>query len=168
MRTIGEIRADCESHGACDYYLARWSACRSKAELFDLACSAEGLGFLARGLHEGWGATVGDLLSIFRAFVNGRYTSVQHRGESDREYDSAIWCGYDGDIDVATTCAGIFGCRGTVTVKPLHVCSIFVDPSCDIEIACPDTSRAAVWTAAGAPVPVVSGKDRIITRRITA
>lgn len=164
MRTIEEIKAACEAHGICADYLDRWSGCRSKREVFDLGCTIEGLEYLAKGIRDGWGFSVAEIKSIFAKYTDGRYTSIRHPG-TDREYDSEIWCGYDGDITVGTTCMGIFGCTGNVYVKPFHACHVFLDPSSDVEIYCPSTSRAVIRSS-GRAVKVAEGSSRITFKEI--
>lgn len=158
MRTIEEIKQDYIGHGICDGYLGMWDMTRSKRELLDIGSTMQGLGFLARGLSEGWGFTLEEIQSMFRYYINGRYVSNVDREPGS--YDSMIWCGFSGVVHVSTTCAGMFGCDCTLDIKPWHVCYIFLDKSSRLDIQCPGTSRVMVENYGGK----VSGTGRITVK----
>lgn len=155
MRTIEEIKQEYISHGICHDYLSQWERTGSRRELMDMGCTMQGLGFIAQGLSEGWGFTVREIKAMFRHYINGRYVSEADRGTG--RYDSVIWCGFSGSAEVSTTCAGFFGCRCHVDIKPWHTCYIFLDKSSELDISCPETSAVVVENYGGK----AEGKGRI-------
>ena len=150
MRTIEEIRADCEAHEICKGYKEKWSSAKSRKELFDMGCSIQGMEFLVRCSDGGFGFTHDEICHIFRHYLNHEYVSVQYKG-TEREYDGAIWCGFEEEAFVDVTCALFLGCSADVRIVPNHICHIFSDKASKLRIIAPESSTVVFH---GNPVSV--------------
>lgn len=93
----------------CKEYFDKLNNAKSKKALIDLALDANGLSWTAE-------AVVKEELPIeviandFKPFLNGKYVR-----EADG-FTSALFCDFDGEIRVTTTCALIIGYKGIVRV----------------------------------------------------
>lgn len=164
MRTIDDIRTECETHGICADYIDRWRSAKSRKELFDMGCSIQGMEFLVRCMDAGYGFSADEICSIFGAYLNYRYISVQHK-ETEREYDGAIWCRNTGPITAGVTCTAILCCNADVVIKPFHVCHLFVDRESCIKVICPATSIAIIHSD-GSHIDTSQCEGRVKTVRI--
>lgn len=105
------FRRNAERLGLCDEFSQRWSNCKSKKQLYDLACNVNSLAYLAEMIAKGYGLSSEYLQREFGQFLNGKCVHVDTEG-----YTSVIYCGLDGGMDISTTCALIVDCRGVVSV----------------------------------------------------
>lgn len=112
MNEMEQFRHNAERLGLCDTFAQKWSACRSKKQLYDLACDVNSLEYLADMIARGHGLPPEYLTKEFGQFLNGKYI------HKDNGYTSCIYCQPPEDaIKIGTTATLIIGFKGAVVVE---------------------------------------------------
>lgn len=161
MRDMNEIREDSLRHGLCSEWDSRWSACRSRKEIFDMGATIDGMEFVRRMLNEGWGFGKDELESMFSHYINGRYIS-EHGGK----YRSEAWIGFKGETRMETALAGFFSCDCVIYIKPFHICHMFADRDSRLTIHVPDSSKAYLH-ADGADLTITGRPENAIMKTMS-
>lgn len=160
----GKMRGECLDHGICGDYLARYDACRTPRDLYDLACTSEGLMWLTKCCSGGWGFTPEWLADTLRAFTNGRCrTEIEGRAGSD--YDSMLCVKHSGRVRVDTALCGFIGCDCDAEVAPGTVCRIYADAGTTLRLSCPPGSTAIIETYSDRVSVSGGGRTRILRAR---
>lgn len=81
-----QFRRNADRLGLCDTFAQKWSACRSKKQLYDLACDVNSLAYLADMIARGYGLSPEYLLKEFGQFLNGK--CIYNKDG----YSSCIYC----------------------------------------------------------------------------
>ena len=138
----------------CDKYLDKAKSCKSKKQLFDLACDINGSSFLC----ESKSLDLDTIEKEFEKYINGRCKNTLANNEDF--YTSAIYCKHEGNVYVDTTLTTFLGCKGRVEIENYTSAFIFVDGNSDLVIYCPQKSMVKVEVFNGGKVKVV-GEGRI-------
>lgn len=77
--------------------------------MIDLALDANGMQWTAEAVAKGE-LSPATISNDFKPFLNGRYIR-----QADG-YTSALFCDFDGELNITTTCALIVDCRGVIRV----------------------------------------------------
>ena len=111
---MARFRHNADRLGLCDTFAQKWSNCKSKKQLYDLACNVNSLSYLAEMIAKGYGLTPDYLSREFGQFLNGKCI---YNGDG---YSSCIYCRPPEDeIDITTTAALIIGFEGNIIVDRL-------------------------------------------------
>lgn len=111
MTEMEQFRRNAERLGLCDTFAQKWSACRSKKQLYDLACDVNSLEYIADMIARGYGLSPEYLLKEFGQFMNGKCV---YEGEG---YTSCIYClPEDVEIRLHTTSCLIICHDGEIVV----------------------------------------------------
>lgn len=114
-----KFRHNADRLGLCEEFSQRWSDCKSKKQLYDLACNVNSLSYLAEMIAKGYGLTPEYLVSEFGQFFNGKCV---YNGNG---YSSCIYCRPPEDkIEIATTAALIIDFDGVVKVD--RPCELYI------------------------------------------
>lgn len=152
MDEMQVFRRNAERLGLCTTFSQKWSDCKSKKQLFDLACNVNSLAYMADMTSRGYGLTPEYLIREFGQFLNGRCI-VEADG-----YSSCIYCSYDKDIEIHTTALLIIDYKGTVYIPENHICEIYLCGSeCQISgngVALVYLYKSSVTNQATAPIIV--------------
>lgn len=135
----------------CAEYKDKIDIAKSNKQLVDIVMDANGMSFLPEMLSKGIPLSYDLITSRFAPFINGKYTG-HIKNDKGHEYTSAIYCGYIGDIDNAsTTLLTLLGCSCVVNISPNAFVHIYVDGNSSVQVNCPDTAKAIVeyWGNAG-------------------
>lgn len=143
----------------CGNYQDKTLDAKSKLHLMDIVLDANGASYLCEMQANGFELPYETIHREFHNYINGKY-KANFRNEKGHGYSSCIYCEYDGDIDIDTTSTTLLGCRGRVILAPYSFVQLYLDKNCNIDIVCPETSRAKVdyWTGA---VINIDGNGRI-------
>ncbi|MCF0201754.1 MAG: hypothetical protein HUK08_00175 [Bacteroidaceae bacterium] len=131
MKTVlRDLRRRARHLGLCDVYSAKWDACTTRQELFDVATDVNGMGFIADVCSFGWGGTFDTdyLAETYSEFINGRYT------RSSGGYTTQLWCNHDGGITVSSALTCVLNCKGVIIVPMGFVCSLVIADRSDVQI----------------------------------
>lgn len=111
--TLSEFRRQAEKRGICSMG-REWDKCASNKQRMDLCLTIRGIEYTAKAIADGWGISPDEIVREFKPFLNGRFVHNDPAG-----YTSALYCGYDGEIEISTTAALIVDCRGNIRAKRL-------------------------------------------------
>lgn len=118
MIDLEQFKENSIKHGICEM-LKDWNNAKSKKQLMDVALSIRGIEYIATAISQGWGISPEVIVRDFPMFINGKYIR-----EADG-YSSAMYCNFDGEIDITTTCALIIAHKGVIRVdRPL--CELYI------------------------------------------
>lgn len=157
----GKMRGECLDHGICGDYLARYDACRTQEDMYDLACTPEGLMWLTKCCSGGWGFTPEWLADTLRDFTNGRRKAVIE-GRSGSSYDSMLCVGHSGMVRVDTALCGFIGCDCDAEVAPGAVCRLYADAGSTLRVSVPPGSTVIVETYSDRITVSGGGRTRIL------
>lgn len=132
------FRRNAERLGLCDEFAQKWSDCKSKRQLYGLACNVNSLAYLAEMIAKGYGLSSEYLQKEFGMFLNGKCIHNDAEG-----YSSCIYCKSDGEIDISTTCALIVDCRAVIRVDRA-MCELYIVNS-EVRIDAEDGCNANVY-----------------------
>lgn len=159
-----KMRTECLEHGICGDYLVRYDACRTPEDLYDLACTSEGLMWLTKCCSGGWGFTQKSLKDTLGDFVNGRKKAVIE-GRSGSSYDSMLCVGFFDVVRVETTLCGFIGCDCDVVIVPGAVCRLYADARSTLRVLCPPGATAIIETYSDRVSVSGGGRTRILRAR---
>lgn len=121
MEQMDNFYRNAKRLGLCDAFSERWSNCKSKKQLYDLACDINSLQYLCESICKGWGLSADYIATEFAPFVNGKCV---FKGDG---YTSCIWCQPDTNIiKIDTTATLAIGFNGTVVppiIGELYLCN---------------------------------------------
>lgn len=127
----------------CASYYDKVKKSVSNKQLVDIVTDANGVSYLPSMEQKGMPLPYEVITSRFGSFINGRYTA-EHNSKNGHPYSSQIYCCYHGKIDMSVTLLTLLGCTCSVYVAENHICQIYLDKNCDVNIACPSSSKAIV------------------------
>lgn len=131
------FRHNAERLGLCDVFAQRWSACKSKKQLYDLACNVNSLAYLAEMIAKGYGLSAEYLTTEFGQFLNGKCIYGADG------YTSCLYCNpEDSEIAVDTTAALIIGFKGTINIPKNHICELYL---CQSDVVIVGDGRGVVY-----------------------
>lgn len=147
----------------CAKYYDRVQKSVSNKQLVDLATDSNGISYLCETSAKGLPLPYEVITSRFSSFINGRYVA-QHRSTDGGNYDSKIYCCYQGDIKGDTTLLAVLGCTANIIVNDNHIMQIYVDKNSAVKVDCPLNSKAIVhyW----GKKPKYSGNVELIKEQI--
>lgn len=123
--TFKEFLTKAKRLGLCKEYTEKVDRAGSKKAFIDIALDANGLSWVADCICKGL-LSAQYIAREFAPFINGKYVR-----DADG-YTSTLYCGFDGEIRISTTCALIVDCRGVIRVdRP--ICELYIADS-DVEI----------------------------------
>lgn len=129
MDEMEHFRRNADRLGLCDTFAQKWSNCKSKKQLYDLACDINSLPYMADMIAKGYGLSSDYLVREFGQFLNGKCI---YRSNKDG-YTSQMYCQYDGDeIEVKTTALLLIDVHN-VRVVADRICEIYMVNS-EVEI----------------------------------
>lgn len=138
--------------GLCENYTAMWSDEKSKRELFELACDANSVEYMAKSLSEGWGLSPDFIADKFKAYINGKYI-CEYKNSKGNGYDSAMLCKYTEDeFQVKTTLLCVLDSDTKLVISPFNVCKIYIAGKSIIHLSVPDTAVCMVYVYGGQPL----------------
>lgn len=139
MDDMERFRRNAEKLGLCDTFAQRWSNCKSKKQLYDLACDINSLSYMAEMIAKGYGLSSDYLVKEFGQFLNGKCT---YKSREDG-YTSQMYCQYDGsEIEVKTTALLLIDVHN-VRIVADRICEIYMVNS-EVEIV--GRSHAIVYS----------------------
>lgn len=143
MIDLTQFRNNAIARGLCSGYTDKWGDEKGKRELFELACDANAVSFMAKSLSEGWGLSPEFISDKFKAYINGKYICKYRNGRGNG-YTSAMLCEFkENSFEVNTTLLSVLSTKTTLNIKPYHVCHIHACKS-DLVIHMGDNSRCYV------------------------
>lgn len=144
MKTTKWINGLIERGLVCDKYKDKIAKALSKKQIMDVFLDANGIPFLCEISSGGDALPYEVILSEFKSYINGRYSSCH--GEIGHEYTSAVYCCYSDSngLDIDTTQTLFLGCSLNVNVKPNDYVRIYLDKGSDIRIHCPESAKCIV------------------------
>ena len=146
-------------HDPCSDGVEALSSCATRADVYAVAAHPMYYDFLYRSMVEGWGPTPADIHKTFRPYINGARSAKYKTKE--RTILSQIWCRSDRvDVPEDVRVVLLFGCHGTITVKPWQVVKIVVDPESRVAIVGASSSLVYIENYGG-HVEDVSGITKI-------
>lgn len=128
MITLEDFLENAQVEGICDEYRDRVVNCGSKKQLMDIALSAKGADYLCDAIAKDWGVSPSEISKRFAPYINGRYTL------DNGDYESAMYCQYNGSIVCETTLLTLVECNIEVEVPKYHICEIFACGKCNISV----------------------------------
>lgn len=130
-------------HHPCPEGVEALENCNGRKDIFTLLASPTASDFLMRSILEGWGPSVSDMESVFKPYLNGRFTA--HYINGDRKIGTQIWCNAPiVTIDDDVRWLVLVGCDGMVTINDWQVVRIIVDKNSKIGLKCSDKSIVIV------------------------
>ena len=128
MITLEDFLENAQVEGICDEYRDRVVNCGSKKQLMDMALSAKGADYLCDAIAKDWGVSPSEISKRFAPYINGRYTL------DNGNYESVMYCQYNGSIECKTTLLTLIECNIEVEVPEYHACYIYACGKCNVRI----------------------------------
>lgn len=122
------------SNGLCEGYTDMWMNKKDKKSLFDLACDANGVSYMAESYSQGWGLSTDFIAENFKQYINGRYIAEYKNGKGNG-YTSAMLCLYkDKSFEVTTTLLCVLDSRTELKIAKNNICEIHIAGDCKIKV----------------------------------
>lgn len=137
----------------CEEYTERVRNAKSRKELFEICCDANGLKFIPEMANNGHPLPYDVILDEFKNFINGKYVATIKSSNGD-SYTSAIYCKEELDLNVETTGLCLLGCRGTLHLKTHDFAYIVVDGKSHIKIDVPNGAEVKIIAYGDATIDV--------------
>lgn len=116
-----KFRRNAKRLGLCKSFSERWDNCRSKLQLYKLACDVNSLAYIAETVANGYGLSQDYIIKEFGQFINGKCIS-----DADG-YTSCIYCEPDElNLSINTTAALVIGYNGTIYIPKYRICEIYL------------------------------------------
>lgn len=161
INTFGEwVRAITDSDNLCAEYHKRLVLAKSTRQIMDIVLDCNGVSFLQEMQKIGLALPYEVITSKFGGLINGKYIA-DFKNEKSNGYTSTLYCCFQGEIEANTTLLSLLGCKATIYVKPNNVVKIYADKNCDLNIACPSSSKCYVYYW-GDKEPEYSGEIKMI------
>lgn len=165
MKTLDWIRQEIMANGLlCEEYTERVRNAKSKKQLFEICCDANGARFLPEMRAKGYPLDYDVIHEEFGRYINGQYKPEFESPSGLASYTSAIYCQHNDvkDIVVDTTIACFLACDNEVWISPFNIARICVDANCHLKIHCPQNASLVVeYWGDDDIIEIVEGKDRI-------
>lgn len=154
------------AHPVCAEFAERLDGCVSNRELFDLAGDIQAAYFLVQSVSEGWGPDASYIRDRFSHYLNGRYVS-SHVTRGGNGYTSAVYCGYEGEVEAEQDVYVLIGCGMRLRVRPGTVCRVFADAATRLSVTAGQGSVVTVtsWNE-GNVVSDGKGRTRVDYERV--
>lgn len=166
MIDLQQFKKNAISKGLCAVYTDKWSDDKSKRELFELACDANSVDYMAKSLWEGWGLSPSYISDKFKAYINGKYI-CEYKNDKGRSYTSAMLCEFEEEtFEVATTLLCVLSSKTSLYIKPNSLCKIYIAGESYIDINIGANSRAYIYVYG--PEPFITGdviNPRVVIER---
>lgn len=163
MKVIDWLKTDIIPNNLVCNEVEKVLSAKSKKQIFEIACSGKGIEFLIDMSEKGHQLPYEVIKSEFGKYINGKYKPVIV-GSNGTSYTSALFCDTsEDDIIVAdTTALCLLGCSGSLFVPQNVICQLSIDKNCELEIHCPQNSRAIIeCTSSVTGIKVVEGQNRV-------
>lgn len=118
---MATFRRNADRLGLCEVFSQRWADCKSKKQLYDLACDVNSLAYIADMICRGYGLSEEYLTREFGQFLNGKCVY-------DKDgYSSCIYCRPpEGEITISMTAILVIGFDGRIIIPQNHICEIYL------------------------------------------
>lgn len=145
MIDLKQFKNNAISRGLCSGYTDKWSDEKSKKELFELACDANSVSYMAESISEGWGLSPEFISEKFKAYINGKYICM-YKNDKGNGYTSLMLCDFREDsFNITTTLACILSSKTTLNIKPFHICRLYVSGNSEITINLGENSICFIY-----------------------
>lgn len=164
MKTLDWLKNEIIGNGLlCDDYAEKVRKAKSKKQLFEICCDANGVNFLTEMASKKHPLPYEAVWEDFGRYINGRYKPEFESPLSDGTYTGAIYCQHHDvkDIVVDTTVACFLGCINEVWIQQFNIARIVVDGASFLKLHCPQNARCVVEVYGEGEVNVVEGEDRV-------
>jgi hypothetical protein len=169
MKTLDWLRQEIMANGLlCEEYAERVRNAKSKKQLFEICCDANGVSFLPEMTAKGYSLDYELIWAEFDRYINGKYKPEFESPLTGDSYTSAIYCQYNDvkDIVVDTTLSCFLACDNEVWIRPFNIARICVDANCHLKIHCPQSSSLVVeYWGDDDMIEIAEGEDRIRVRK---
>lgn len=179
MKVIDWINKDIIANGLlCEEYVERVRKAKSKKQLFEIVCDANGVNFIPEMRSRGARLSYEDMENEFGRYLNGKYKPhFEGTNPTSDGYTSAIYVGLSREkgesIVIDTTLACIMGCCCDVYIPPMKISRIVLDEGCKVRIHCPKSSKIVVehywsdlWMLSHNNIEIVEGGDCVRVRNM--
>lgn len=157
MKTLEWLNNEIVQGTVCNTYTDKAKSCKSKKQLFDLACDINSSKFLC----ESKTLDLDIIEKEFAKFINGKCKNTL-ANNSDGIYTSAIYCKHEGRVYVDTTLTTFLGCKGEVELENYGCAFVLIDGKSDMVIYCPPKSMVRIEVYNGGKVKALGeGKIKI-------
>lgn len=167
MIDLKQFRNNAISHNLCEKYAEMWSDDKSKRQLFEMACDANGAEYMAQSLSEGWGLSTDFIEEKFKAYINGKYI-CRYFNARGNGYDSAMLCRYkEKKFNLETTILCVLDSDTKIHVAKNNICRIYVAGKSYIHIILEEESKCEITVYGGEPM--ITGEvdsNRVRIKRI--
>lgn len=167
MIDLEQFKNNAIARGLCENYTEMWSDEKSKRQLFELACDANSVEYMAKSLSEGWGLSPEFISDKFKAYINGKYI-CEYKNDKGHGYTSAMLCDFEGEsFEVNTTLLCVLSSKTGLHIKPNHLCKIYVSGESYIDLKLGENSRCYLYVYGGEPMIIGDVTDkRVVVKRI--
>lgn len=167
MIDLEQFKKNALARGLCENYTSMWSDEKGKRQLFELACDANSVEYMAKSLSEGWGLSPEFISDKFKAYINGKYT-CEYKNDKGHGYTSAMLCEFiENTFEVDTTLLCVLSSKTDLIIKPNSLCKIYIAGDSMINIKIGANSRCYLYVYGGNPL--ITGdvtNPRVIIERI--
>lgn len=149
MIDLTQFKKNAIERGLCEDYTAMWSNDKSRKQLFELACDANSVDYMAKSLYEGWGLSPEYISDKFKSYVNGKYI-CEYENDKGHVYTSTMLCQFNEDrFEVTTTLLCVLESKTSLVIKPNSLCKIYVAGDSAIDISIGANSRCYIYAYGG-------------------
>ena len=143
MKTIDWLNNIIKDGLLCDRYITKVYEAKSKKQLFNIICDANGVSFLPEMREKGYPLEYDVIEDEFGKYINGRccpeYTTVIGK------YSSALYCRYNKELLLETTIACFCGCELDITIPQYSYSTIYIDQNSKVRVHVKDNSHCKIY-----------------------
>lgn len=167
MIDLQQFKKNALARGLCENYTSMWSDEKGKRQLFELACDANSVEYMAKSLSEGWGLSPEFISDKFKAYINGKYI-CEYKNDKGHGYTSTMLCNFEEEsFDVTTTLLCVLSSKTQLYINPNHLCKIYISGESYIDLKLGENSRCYLYVYGGEPMITGDVTDkRVVVERI--
>lgn len=168
MKTLDWLNNSIISNGLlCDRYISKVRRAKSKKQLFEICCDANGISFLMEMRDKGFPLDYDTIVGEFGNYINGAY-KPSYEGRNGYCYTSSIYCNLyrKEDVSIDCTVTAFLNCKLNVVIPDCAMAKLYVDHNSELDIICmDDTFNVYVEVYGDGIVNVVNGVDKVKIKR---
>lgn len=135
MKELDIYKGYCLEHNICSEWLSYWKDCKSLKDYMIMALRISGVKWLCDSISQGWGIPPTLISNKFNRYINGRYVFTID------DYDSEMYCRYDGDIKMRSDVLCLIDVKGEVSIPSGVGCHIYICGDSEITLTNGENSR---------------------------
>lgn len=167
MIDLQQFKKNALARGLCENYTSMWSDEKGKRQLFELACDANSVEYMAKSLSEGWGLSPDFISDKFKAYINGKYI-CEYKNNKGHGYTSTMLCNFEEEtFEVNTTLLCVLSSKTQLYIKPNHLCKIYIAGESYIDLKLGENSMCYLYVYGGEPMITGDVTDKkVVVKRI--